>query len=125
MRTQFGMAKFGVVKFWYQMLNTMEKCGTNSIAFGSAPRREADSQPVSQLVRQAVSHAVSPTSRQAGGQTAHTGWAFSVTDSATSSGEPNTWKISQWSNGNAVNQQQSDRGSIPGRPTAGRANQTG
>ena len=27
----------------------------NSIAFGSAPRREADSQPISQLVRQAVS----------------------------------------------------------------------
>ena len=27
----------------------------NSIAFGSAPRREADSQPISQLVKQAVS----------------------------------------------------------------------
>ena len=27
----------------------------NSIAFGSAPRREVDSQPISQLVKQAVS----------------------------------------------------------------------
>ena len=39
------------------------------IAFGSAPRREADSEPISQLVRQAVSHAVSRASRQAGRQT--------------------------------------------------------
>ena len=37
----------------------------NSIAFGSAPRREADSQPISPLVRQAVSQAVSWASRQA------------------------------------------------------------
>ena len=29
--------------------------GGNSIAFGSAPRREADSQPISQLARPAVS----------------------------------------------------------------------
>ena len=39
--------------------------GRNSIAFGSAPRREADSQPISQLVRQAVSQTVSRASRQA------------------------------------------------------------
>ena len=37
----------------------------NSIAFGSAPRREADSQPISQSVRQAVSQTVSQASRQA------------------------------------------------------------
>ena len=37
----------------------------NSIAFRSAPRREADSQPISQLVRQAVSQTVSRASRQA------------------------------------------------------------
>ena len=37
----------------------------NSIAFGSAPRREADSQLISQLVRQAVSQTVSRASRQA------------------------------------------------------------
>ena len=37
----------------------------NSVAFGSAPRREADSQPISQLVRQAVSQTVGRASRQA------------------------------------------------------------
>ena len=37
----------------------------NSIAFGKAPRREADSQPISQLGRQAVSQAVSRANRQA------------------------------------------------------------
>ena len=37
----------------------------NSIAFGKAPRREADSQPISQSVRQAVSQAVGRASRQA------------------------------------------------------------
>ena len=37
----------------------------NSIAFGSAPRREADSQPISQLVRQAVSQTVSRASGRA------------------------------------------------------------
>ena len=46
--------------------------GQNSIAFGSAPRREAESQPISHLVRQAVSQ-VSQTSsrasRQADGNT--------------------------------------------------------
>ena len=25
----FGKAKFGEGKIWYEMLNTMEKCGTN------------------------------------------------------------------------------------------------
>ena len=37
----------------------------NFIAFGSAPRREADSQPISQLLRQAVSQTVRQASRQA------------------------------------------------------------
>ena len=41
----------------------------NSVAFGSAPRREADSQPISQSVRQAISQAVSRASRQADRQT--------------------------------------------------------
>ena len=52
----------------------------NSIAFGSAPRREADSQPISQLVRQAVSQAVSRASTQADRQTENTVWIFSVAD---------------------------------------------
>ena len=39
--------------------------GQNSIAFGSAPRREADSQPISQLVKQAVSQIISRASRWA------------------------------------------------------------
>ena len=38
---------------------------SNFIAFGSAPRKEADSQPISQLVRHAVSETVSRASRQA------------------------------------------------------------
>ena len=37
----------------------------NSIAFGSAPRREADIQPISQFVRQAVTQIVSRASSQA------------------------------------------------------------
>ena len=37
--------------------------GGNSIAFGSALQREADSQPISKLVRQAVSQKVSRASR--------------------------------------------------------------
>ena len=28
-RTQLGMAKFGGVKIWFKILNSMEKCGTN------------------------------------------------------------------------------------------------
>ena len=41
---------------------------TNSIASGSAPRREANSQPISLLVRQAVSQAVGQAGRQTGRQ---------------------------------------------------------
>ena len=37
----------------------------NSIAFGKAPRREADSQPISQSVRQAVSRASRQADKQA------------------------------------------------------------
>ena len=40
-----------------------------SIAFGGAPRREADSQRISQLVRPAVRQTVSRASRQAGRNT--------------------------------------------------------
>ena len=46
----------------------------NSTAFGKAPRREADSQPISQSVRQAVG--------QAGRQTGRTGRLFSVADNS-------------------------------------------
>ena len=38
---------------------------TNSIAFGNAPRREAESQPIPHLVRQAVSQTVGQASTQA------------------------------------------------------------
>ena len=51
----------------------------NSIAFGSAPRREADSQPISQLARPAVSQT----------ETRSLGF-LSVADAAPSSGE-NFW----------------------------------
>ena len=53
--------------------------GQNSIAFGSAPRREADSQPISQLDRPAVSQTE-----------AHTLGFLSVADTGPSSGE-NNW----------------------------------
>ena len=46
----------GFFRFWHP---------ENSITFGSAPRREADSQPISQLVRQATSQTVRRASRQA------------------------------------------------------------
>ena len=48
----------------------------NSIAFGSAPRREVDSQPISQLARPAVSHTE-----------AHSLGFLSVANAAPSSGE--------------------------------------
>ena len=51
----------------------------NSIAFGSAPRREADSQPISQLARPAVSQTET-----------HSLGFLSVADAAPSSGE-NVW----------------------------------
>ena len=52
----------------------------NSFAFGKAPRREADSQPISQSGRQAVSQAVSQASRQADRQAETHSLAFSVAD---------------------------------------------
>ena len=72
----------------------------NSIAFGSAPRREADSQPISQLVRQAVSQD-SQSGKQAGRQK-RTVWVLSVADSATSSRASSIYQNKQWSNGNAA-----------------------
>ena len=53
-------------------------CPRNSIAFSSAPRREADSQPISQLVRQAFIQTISRASRQ--GRQKHTVWVFSVAE---------------------------------------------
>ena len=50
----------------------------NSIAFSNAPRRDADSQPISQLVRQAVSQAISRASRQANRQTQTCSLGFST-----------------------------------------------
>ena len=65
--------------------------GGNSIAFGSAPRREADSQPISQLGRPAVSQTE-----------AHSLGFLSVADSAASSGEEIQRQGKQWLNGNAA-----------------------
>ena len=64
-----------------------------SIAFGSAPRREADSQPISPLARPAVSHT----------QTHSLGF-LSVADSAPISGENICPQGKQWPNGNAAGQ---------------------
>ena len=61
----------------------------NSIAFGKAPRREADSQPISQSVRQAGSQAVGRASRQADRQAESQSLAFFQSrTTSTNSGEP-------------------------------------
>ena len=62
----------------------------NSIAFGSAPRREADSQPISQLDRPAVSQTET-----------YTLGFLSVADTGPSSGETNWSQDWQWPTGNA------------------------
>ena len=62
----------------------------NSIAFSSAPRGEADSQPISQLDRPAVSQTET-----------HTLGFMSVADTGPSSGENNRSQDWQWPNGNA------------------------
>ena len=81
----------------------------NSIAFGSAPRREADSQPISQLVRQAVSQAVNRASRQADRQTeTHSLGFFSGRLGYKQRG---AWRVPEQarSNGNAVGCQPAGR----------------
>ena len=65
--------------------------GQNSIAFGSAPRREADSQPISQLARPAVSQTKT-----------HSLGFLSMADPAPSSGEDLCSQGKQWPNGNAA-----------------------
>ena len=72
----------------------------NSIAFGSAPRREADSQPIIQLVSQAVSQTVIRASRQADRNTQFR--FFSVADSAINSGGHCCSQNKPWFNSNAV-----------------------
>ena len=62
----------------------------NSIAFGSAPRREADSQPISLLNRPAVSQTET-----------HSLGFLSVADTCPSSGETHWSQDKQWPNGNA------------------------
>ena len=91
----------------------------NSIAFGSAPRREADSQPISQLVRQAVSQTVSRASRQADRNTQF--GFFQWQTQLQAAGSASTIRTS---NGRMAMQPTADMqvgDSIPGRPTAGRA----
>ena len=63
----------------------------NSIAFGSAPRREADRHPISQLARPAVSQTET-----------HSLGVLSVADSAPSSGENQCPQGKLWPNGNAA-----------------------
>ena len=95
--------KEGLKHALYGMFNN---CGwsqtkKNSIAFGSAPLREADSQPISQVVRPAVSQTVIRASRQADRNTQF-GFFFSVADSAPSSGEDSCWQDKQRSSGNTA-----------------------
>ena len=75
----------------------------NSIAFGSAPRREVDSQPISQLDRPAVSQTET-----------HTLGFLSVADTGPSSGEDTGAQDRQWPNGNAASRSFWVGGSNPG-----------
>ena len=85
----------------------------DSIAFGSAPRREAGSQPISQLVRpagqanqsvsQASSQSDSQSGKRAGRQTkTHSLGFFLVADLASSSGENRHRRNKQRSSGKAA-----------------------
>ena len=81
---------------------TILNADENSIAFGSAPRREADSQPISQLVRQAVSQTRQSVG-QAGRQTETPSFGFfSVAGLASCSGEDTGCQNKPQSNGNAA-----------------------
>ena len=75
--------------FWPKLTCT-KGARENSIAFGSAPRREADSQPISQLDRPAVSQTET-----------HTLGFLSVANTGPSSGENVGCQNWQWPNGNA------------------------
>ena len=73
----------------------------NSIAFGSAPRREADNQPISQLAKPAVSQTE-----------AHSLGFLLVADLAPSSEEescPQGEQGEQWPNGNAADRRRFGR----------------
>ena len=74
------------------MKTRLRKWSKNSIAFGSAPRREADSQPISQSARPAVSRTET-----------HSLGFVSVADWAPSSGVDSRPQGKLWSNGNAAN----------------------
>ena len=74
------------------------QCTSNSIAFGSAPRREADSQPISQLARSAVSQTET-----------HSSGVLSVADSPPSSGEERRPQGKQCPNGTAADRRLSGR----------------
>ena len=75
----------------------------NSIAFGSAPRREADSQRISQLVRPAVGQAASRASRQADRNTQF-GFFFQWQTRLQAVGRrEEQLRNAQWSSGKAVN----------------------
>ena len=68
----------------------------NSIAFGKAPRREADNQPINQSVRQLVGQAGRQANRQA--KTHSLAFFFQSRTTSTNSGEPQlqriTWRLS-------------------------------
>ena len=69
----------------------------NSIAFGSAPRRDVDSQPISPLARPAVSQTET-----------HSLGFLSVANTAPSSGDRLPW-TKQWPNGNTADRSFSGR----------------
>ena len=77
----------------------------NSIAFGREGR--LDSQPICQLVRQAVSQTERRASRQP--HRKHTVWVFSAADSAIDSGKRNDHRNKQWFNGNAADRRHGGR----------------
>ena len=79
-------------KFFEYFLEFLKISKKQSIAFGSAPRRQS--------ANQSVSHASSQSGKQAGRQK-HTVWVFSVADLASSGGEHGHRQIKQRYNGNA------------------------
>ena len=70
-----GGGGFGIQKIVYQKQPNQIFHIVNSVAFGSAPRRKADSQPANQSVSQASGQSDSQSGKQAGKQK-HSVWVF-------------------------------------------------
>ena len=99
----------------FAKMQSSKKLKKNSIAFGKAPRREADSQPISQSARQSVSQASRQAHRQA---ETHSLAFFQLRTMIINNGEPHVFRNNQWSSGEAQGKQTSRHRvkSQPARP---------